>query len=181
MAKRKPLAQKIRFEVFKRDSFTCQYCGTQAPDAILEVDHIIPVSKGGTNDVLNLITACKECNRGKSNNVLSDDTVVNKMRKQAKELQERREMIEMMANWQKGLLEEHEIQFNSLEALLQSYYPAYRLSENSKRQFRKLIKTFGYSEVYTSFEIALSYYDDPAEVKRKIGGICYNRRKEREG
>ena len=39
MAERKPLSKKIRFEVFKRDAFTCQYCGQMAPDVLLEVDH----------------------------------------------------------------------------------------------------------------------------------------------
>ena len=43
MAKRKNLSKSVRFEVFKRDSFKCQYCGKSAPDVVLEVDHIIPV------------------------------------------------------------------------------------------------------------------------------------------
>lgn len=38
MAKRKGIPRSIRFEVFKRDMFTCQYCGRKAPDVILEVD-----------------------------------------------------------------------------------------------------------------------------------------------
>ena len=48
---RKSLSNKIRFEVFKRDNFTCQYCGRKAPEIVLNVDHIEPVSKGGTNDI----------------------------------------------------------------------------------------------------------------------------------
>ena len=43
MSKRKSLSKKIRFEVFKRDKFTCQYCGKTAPNVVLEVDHIEPV------------------------------------------------------------------------------------------------------------------------------------------
>lgn len=58
MAKRTPIPKSTRFEVFKRDKFTCQYCGATAPNVILEVDHIKPVSKGGSNDLLNLVTAC---------------------------------------------------------------------------------------------------------------------------
>jgi 5-methylcytosine-specific restriction endonuclease McrA len=58
MAKRKSMSKKLRFEVFKRDSFACQYCGNKAPDVVLEVDHINPVSKGGDNSILNLITSC---------------------------------------------------------------------------------------------------------------------------
>lgn len=65
MAERKALSQKVRFEVFNRDSFTCQYCGAKAPDVILQVDHITPVAAGGTNDVLNLVTSCQACNSGK--------------------------------------------------------------------------------------------------------------------
>jgi len=37
-SKRKPLSKKLRFEVFKRDSFACQYCGAKAPDVLLEVE-----------------------------------------------------------------------------------------------------------------------------------------------
>jgi 5-methylcytosine-specific restriction endonuclease McrA len=59
--KRKPLSKKLRFEVFKRDNFACQYCGRKAPDVLLTVDHIRPVCEGGENDLLNLTTACDSC------------------------------------------------------------------------------------------------------------------------
>lgn len=62
---RKPLPKKVRFEVLKRDRFTCQYCGRKAPDVVLHVDHIHPVADGGTDDMTNLVTACSECNLGK--------------------------------------------------------------------------------------------------------------------
>lgn len=60
-----PLSPKTRFEVLKRDNFTCQYCGRKSPDVILEVDHIEPYSKTRNNHPENLITSCKDCNRGK--------------------------------------------------------------------------------------------------------------------
>lgn len=60
------LSKKTRFEIFKRDGFTCQYCGKQPPDTVLEVDHINPVINGGDNDPMNLITSCFGCNRGKA-------------------------------------------------------------------------------------------------------------------
>ncbi len=90
---RKALTKKIRFEVFKRDSFTCKYCGAKAPEAVLAVDHIEPVAKGGTNDVLNLITACQSCNAGKSDRRLSDMTVIQKRQEQLEQLQERKEQL----------------------------------------------------------------------------------------
>jgi len=53
---RKAISKKMRFEILKRDSFTCQYCGKTPPEAILEIDHIDPVAEGGSNEILNLVT-----------------------------------------------------------------------------------------------------------------------------
>ena len=59
-----------RIKIFERDNFTCQYCGVKAPEVKIEIDHIIPISKDGTNEIENLTTACFECNIGKSNKIL---------------------------------------------------------------------------------------------------------------
>ena len=102
--KRQSLSKKVRFEVFKRDSFTCQYCGKKAPEVILVVDHIEPIAKGGSDDMLNLITSCFDCNSRKSDRTLDDTTVLHKQLKQLAELQERKQQIEMMFEWQKSLM-----------------------------------------------------------------------------
>lgn len=65
------ITKKLRFEVFKRDGFKCAYCGKSPPEVILEADHIDHVSNGGPDEINNLITACFDCNRGKSNITLS--------------------------------------------------------------------------------------------------------------
>lgn len=62
---RRPLSSRLRFSILNRDNFTCQYCGSSAPDVVLHVDHKLPVSRGGGNDEGNLITACSSCNLGK--------------------------------------------------------------------------------------------------------------------
>jgi len=80
---RKSISKKIRFEIFKRDSFTCQYCGESAPKVILEVDHIIPIVRGGFNHKINLITSCFNFNRGKSYQSLSDDFLISKQHTKA--------------------------------------------------------------------------------------------------
>lgn len=54
---------RIRREVFERDHYICQYCGKIG--GTLEVDHIIPFSKGGSDNIENLITSCRKCNRQK--------------------------------------------------------------------------------------------------------------------
>ena len=54
---------KISKKVFARDNYTCQYCGKVGGK--LEVDHIMPFSRGGSDDINNLVTACRKCNRQK--------------------------------------------------------------------------------------------------------------------
>jgi len=66
---RKPISKSQRYDILKRDNFTCQYCGRSAPEVRLEVDHVMPVSKGGNNSNDNLKVACRYCNGGKSNKV----------------------------------------------------------------------------------------------------------------
>ena len=66
------IGPKIRHEIFLRDCFTCQQCGaspSKNQSVVIEVDHIMPVSKGGTNDKSNLQTLCDVCNSGKGNSV----------------------------------------------------------------------------------------------------------------
>ena len=53
--------------VARRDNNTCQMCGKILIDRDIEIDHIIPFSKGGHSDESNLRVTCLECNRGKSN------------------------------------------------------------------------------------------------------------------
>jgi len=54
-----------RFEALKRDNFSCQECGVKRRDQELDVHHIRPLSRGGTNELDNLITLCKECHKNK--------------------------------------------------------------------------------------------------------------------
>jgi 5-methylcytosine-specific restriction endonuclease McrA len=62
---RRSVSQARRFAVLKRDRFQCQYCGRRAPHCVLEVDHRLAVANGGSDDPSNLVTACRDCNRGK--------------------------------------------------------------------------------------------------------------------
>ena len=62
----------VRIRALKRDRYTCTYCGASGADVELEIDHIVPASKGGSNHISNLTTACKKCNLGKGN----DQTIV---------------------------------------------------------------------------------------------------------
>lgn len=63
--------KKLRFKILERDGFRCTYCGRKAPEVVLHVDHVHPIAKGGTNEEINLVTACWDCNIGKSDNLLN--------------------------------------------------------------------------------------------------------------
>lgn len=60
------VSKRTRFEVLKRDKHTCWYCGTSAPHATLTIDHVVPVSLGGSDYPNNLVAACIDCNQGKA-------------------------------------------------------------------------------------------------------------------
>lgn len=60
------IGHKLRFQVLTRDNYTCRYCGAFAPVVKLVLDHVVPKSKRGADILENLVTACEECNSGKS-------------------------------------------------------------------------------------------------------------------
>lgn len=66
VSKRKALSKRLRLLILERDGYKCCLCGRTAREVKLEVDHNIPVAKGGTDSINNLRTLCIDCNRGKS-------------------------------------------------------------------------------------------------------------------
>lgn len=183
---RKPLSKKIRFEVFKRDSFTCQYCGRMAPDVVLEVDHINPVKNGGDNDLLNLVTSCFDCNRGKGSKQLSDRQVVKQQQEQLKELNERREQLEMMLKWKKELSKLDDQQIDIIQEIFQDGTGRI-FTDSGRDSIRKAIEKYGLSNVIDATHISLrQYYIDDEEksiVKTfdyipRIAHNLFNRKKD---
>jgi hypothetical protein len=72
MSSRKPINKHLRVQVLLRDHSKCRICGRSQEETPLEVDHIIPVSEGGTDELSNLAALCCDCNRGKSDYHFSD-------------------------------------------------------------------------------------------------------------
>jgi len=102
MNKRNTLGKRLRFSIFNRDGFACQYCG-RTPDmdnVLLHVDHVISIKDGGTDDRENLLTSCRDCNLGKS------ATSVLRRRKNEKDIEqeliETKERLEQLKELTKG-------------------------------------------------------------------------------
>ena len=185
--KRESLSKKIRFEVFKRDRFTCQYCGRMSPDVILEVDHITPVSKGGNNELINLITSCRDCNRGKGKELLSETVEVKKQQQELLDLAEKTEQAKMIIEWKKELLAIRDEEAETISDLIQSI-TGYALNQNGIMDIKKYLQQFPFSVVWEATEIAFyKYYKEGKNdcwtnrsfsyAISKIGGICYNKTK----
>jgi len=185
MNKRKAVSKKLRFEVLKRDSFTCQYCGKAAPDVVLHVDHMKPVIKGGENNILNLITSCKDCNFGKGKIELSDNTVLYKQKEQLDELNEKREQLELMIKWRESLFN---LKDKAVDAANDHWEKLSGHGANTigKRNIKSLIRKYGLPEVYDSMDISAETYLDEdfdgivtdeswEKAFKKISGICYVR------
>lgn len=180
---RKPMGKKLRFEVFKRDSFTCQYCGKQAPDVVLHVDHINPVANKGDNDIINLITSCIDCNLGKGARLLDDNSMLAKQREQLTELNERREQMKLMLSWETGLKKLADEETSAIESTLFDGYER-SFTEVGKSNISKLIKKYGFDLVHDSAIASRSQYitEESDECFQKafnyVGRICAVKAKE---
>lgn len=157
MAEREPVSKKTRFEVFKRDRFTCQYCGAKAPDVVLHCDHIHPVAAGGTSDILNLVTACADCNGGKGARKLDDRSAVERQRGQIEELEARREQLEMMLAWRDSAQAEV---VDTVEEVAErlgergGFVP----NESGKTNIRKWLRRFSLAEILTAMDESFDHY-----------------------
>lgn len=184
--KRKSLSKTTRFEVFKRDKFTCQYCGAKAPDVILHCDHIRPVADGGGNDVLNLVTACQACNGGKGARLLDDGSAVELQRAQLEALETRREQMQMMLQWRDEL---ESIKTDTVELICDRIGQrggGLEPNENGRSNIRRWLKRFEFDEILNAVDEAFDIYlrwskDKPIDSSwelafSRVPGICSVRR-----
>ena len=169
----------MRFDVFKRDNFTCQYCAAKPPKVPLEVDHITPVSKNGKNLMSNLITACFDCNRGKSNVELTDvptpliETMNRKMVAQNQYLQYKR-----VLNKERKIMNQ---EITEVEKIYSCSFDGYVFTDKFKITVKNFIKTLGVEVVEDSMDKACArvYYHEQDALKY-FCGICWNVIKEGE-
>jgi len=177
--KRKAISKKLRFDVFKRDSFTCVYCGQSPPAITLEVDHVEPVASGGENDINNLVTACFDCNRGKRDislgvvpKQLADSLEILK----EKELQVK-EYTKFVRKIQRKRNKDTEYIAKIFEDAAVKINSEYIFSESFKQgTVERFLKLLLKDQVEKALYIAIDRFPDCTEQTiRYFCGICWNR------
>lgn len=152
-----PVSAKLRFEVFKRDNFTCRYCGGKTPSVVLEADHVIPKSKGGEDTLENLVTSCFACNRGKGKELLETVMLEKDIHDEAIMLLERERQLAEYNNVRAMVraredqdLERLEIEF---QGVLDTSYRG-RKGAFPKAMMRSALSHFSYFDILDALHIA---------------------------
>ena len=146
------ISASLRWQIFSRDGFKCCYCGKQPPDVVLEIDHLVPVSRGGTNDSENLRTACMACNRGKSNNLPSSD-LLNQKPIPVENLEEAAEQTAQFCRY----LEKKQNEIQRLTTLVDQYWRM--KTDNASldpKYLSPFIVRFGLRAVIMAMDIAIN-------------------------
>jgi len=152
------ISDSTRSGVFKRDQFKCQYCGRCAPEVVLNLDHIDPHSKGGADDILNLVTSCRDCNSGKSDRRLSDDSAIAKQRAQLEELAERRSQLDMMMKWRTGMQDLGDAELDAFCNACPAKLVGWSVNDKGREEARKLIEKFGLKKCLDGLDAAAARY-----------------------
>lgn len=174
---RKPISKKLRFEIFKRDGFSCKYCNAKPPNVSLEIDHIVPVSKGGNNSQDNLITACFDCNRGKSAISLDcvTDSMAQKMERKKEALKQYNEYLKVIAKENDQM--EHDIR--QVEKVFKSFFPKYSFSDKFNVSVKGFIEKLGVVDCVKAMEYACRKHISLDDTTKYFCGICWCKIKER--
>ncbi len=168
---RKPLTKKVRFEVFKRDGFTCQYCGAVPPAVVLEVDHIRPVSAGGTDDRDNLITACFDCNRGKGAEGLgiAPETI----ERRAEMLAEKHEQLKAYDRLIKSRRRLEDKGIDEVQEAFTVHFPGYSFSPKFRESVRTFLKAIPKDVVVGAMHTACSRIGRRDDSTKYFCGMCW--------
>jgi CRISPR/Cas system Type II protein with McrA/HNH and RuvC-like nuclease domain len=169
------LSKKLRFEVFKRDMFTCQYCGSKPPSVILEVDHIFPKSKGGKDSIDNLLCSCFDCNRGKSDRTLDVSPISNEVKN--KLIKERANQLK---EYHKYTLQIENILEEQFDMVMDSYFNFYEYYKVKDRfAIKRFIKELGFEDVSFAMDKAAHVTNSSGDCMRYFFGICHNMKRQR--
>ncbi|UEP23130.1 HNH endonuclease [Burkholderia ambifaria] len=173
---RKPLGKKTRFDVFKRDMFSCVYCGGTPPGAVLEIDHVVPVSQGGDNSLHNLVTSCFDCNRGKGAESLS--AIPETLASRAEVVAEKLAQIQAYERLIKRAKKVEERQIDEVETAFNSNFPDYWFKPKFRESVRAFLKTFTADDLIGFMHLAASRTSAPDPAIKYFCGICWRKIRE---
>lgn len=174
--KRKSTGKRLRFKVFERDGFTCQYCGKKPPEVLLHIDHIYPVAKGGATEIDNLITACADCNLGKSTLELGKSTP--QVRKNADDFQERYEQLKAFYNLQKKMAALQQAMLDEVDECWNEFWPHEVLSIRGRASIKRFLRVLSLDQIKEAIEIASSKMPNSNQAFKYMCGILHMMRKE---
>jgi len=171
-----PIKKSLRFNVFKRDEFACQYCGATPPNAVLEVDHIHPVSQGGKNVIDNLITACFDCNRGKGARLLSSlpESITDK----AALIAEKLEQIKAFDRLIKSKRRHEEKNIDEVQDAFQMYFEGYVFSSKFRESVRLFLQNLSANTLVNYMHLACTRIPRRGSAIKYFCGICWRTIKE---
>ena len=176
--KRVPVSKRMRFEIFKRDGFECQYCGATPPGVLLHCDHIEPVSRGGKTEMDNLVTACEACNQGKSDILLS--VVPQSLASRAAEVAEREAQI---AGYQAILKDKRDRLGSDAQEVLELFCKFWGRDGIPRSHFvsiKNFVEKLGLDECIGAVDLSLKMYSYNRAFLY-FCGICWRKIKERDG
>lgn len=171
------ISKKKRFEIFKRDDFTCAYCGKKPPGTVLEVDHVIPKSKEGVDEPENLITSCFDCNRGKGKHSLRIVPLKTaELMARAKELEDQvKEYCKILKV--KRTREKSEIE--AVDLIYKEAFPGWQLSDQFKRtSLKRFFSVLSLEEIEDAMEYAVSRIKVSGDAIKYFCGICWKKIRE---
>lgn len=171
---RKSISKRRRFEIFKRDNFTCQYCGRRPPTVVLQLDHVIPVCQGGDDSTANLVAACEDCNAGKSGVPLDQAIEVVET-----EVERGRERLAQMKAVQKLAIEERKFMDAAVEEVAAAFGWDHPLELTEDRSIRVFLQKLPLADVLNAVNICQSkIQDNPRQQFKYFCGICWSRIRE---
>lgn len=172
MSDRRPLSKKVRFDIFKRDEFSCQYCGQKPPAVVLEVDHVIPVCEGGKNDEHNLLTSCFDCNRGKGSGSLQ--VIPIDLARKAELLREREEQVRAYDELLQAIRGRQEEAINGIIDIYTGFFPGWTLTDRVRPSIRQFLTKLPTSEVVEAMELACERTNS-GRAFNYFCGVCWRK------
>jgi len=180
MGKREALGKNLRFRIFKRDGFACQYCGRTPPAAVLEVDHVIPRARGGEDYVDNLVTACVDCNRGKGAETL--DSVPKAVKEKIVSLEEREDQL---AEYKKLLSRKKRRENAAIKSVADIFADCGvgELTRADRQSIRRqFLPKLMQDQIEEAMHIACSKYPyNPNKAWKYFCGVCWTKIRRQEG